>query len=64
MAHYEKRSVPRFYTVDEIANRLVVSERTVRRWVDDGLLIAHTIGGVVRVAESDLVAFLKAHRNG
>jgi excisionase family DNA binding protein len=52
-----------FFTVAEVAERLDVSIRTVRRWIQDGLLIVHRINGVVRISESDLLAFLTTHRD-
>jgi excisionase family DNA binding protein len=53
-----------FFTIAEVAERVRVSTRTVRRWIEDGHLVAHRIGGVVRIAESDLRAFLALHRDG
>jgi excisionase family DNA binding protein len=53
-----------FFTIAEVAQDLNVSERTVRRWIEDGKLVAHRIGGVVRIAETDLRAFLALHRQG
>jgi excisionase family DNA binding protein len=54
----------KFFTIAEVAERLRVSTRTVRRWIESGDLIAHRRGGIVRVAESDLRAFLAVHREG
>jgi excisionase family DNA binding protein len=54
----------RFFTISEVAERLHVSARTVRRWIEAGDLIAHRIGGIVRIAEGDLLAFLALHREG
>jgi excisionase family DNA binding protein len=51
-----------FFTVAEIADRVAVSTRTVRRWVDRRKLVAHHIGGLVRIAKSDLETFLARHR--
>jgi excisionase family DNA binding protein len=53
-----------FYTVDDVADSLSVSPRSVHRWIDSKELIAHRFGRAVRVAESDLVAFLDAHQKG
>ena len=50
--------IPHFYTVLEIAKHLKVSERQVRRWIAKGELVAHRLGRSVRVARSDLDAFL------
>lgn len=53
---------PKFYTIGAVAEMLDVSVRTVRRWSVRGELIAHQIGGVVRIAEADLENFLARHR--
>ena len=54
----------RFFTITEVAERVSVATRTVRRWIEAGALVAHRICGVVRIAESDLRAFLALHREG
>jgi excisionase family DNA binding protein len=54
----------RFFTVAEIAERLRVSTRTVRRWIETFELVSHRFGRAVRIAESDLNAFLAIHRDG
>jgi excisionase family DNA binding protein len=51
------------FKIAEVAELLSVSTRTVRRWIDDGLLIAHRIRGVILIAENDLRAFLALHRD-
>ena len=53
---------PKFYNVEQIADSVDVSTRTVRRWIDKGLLVAHRINGLVRISETDFLAFLTAHR--
>ena len=58
-----QRAAPmNFFTVAEVAERLEVSTRTVRRWIKSGQLVAHRIRGVVRIARADLDAFLHRHR--
>jgi excisionase family DNA binding protein len=52
----------KFFTIAEVADRLDVATRTVRRWIKSGELVVHRIGGVVRIAEGDLRAFLALHR--
>jgi excisionase family DNA binding protein len=54
---------PRFFTISDIANRLDLSSRTVRRWIDDRLLVAHRIRGVVRISEADFAAFIAGQRD-
>jgi excisionase family DNA binding protein len=53
----------KFFTIAEVAERLRVATRTIRRWVKNGDLIAHRHGGVVRISDGDLRAFLAAHRD-
>jgi excisionase family DNA binding protein len=50
-------------TVEEVARRLAVATRTVRRLIDRGELIAHRMGRVVRVSEDDLEQFIRGLRN-
>jgi excisionase family DNA binding protein len=52
----------RFFTIAEVAERLHVATRTVRRWIKDDDLVVHRVGGVVRIAERDLRSFLALHR--
>ena len=55
------KSLARFYTVAQVANMLAVSQRSVRRWISAGELLAHRFGRQVRISEIDLRAFL-AHK--
>lgn len=43
-----------FLTVRDVAERLKVSQRTVRRWIDQGYLQAIKIGRTVRISEEEL----------
>ena len=56
------RSLTRFYTIAEVADLLVVSTRTVRRWIARGELLAHKFGRQVRISEIDLRAFVQGGR--
>jgi excisionase family DNA binding protein len=58
------RDDQKFFTIAEVAECLHVSTRTVRRWIRSGDLVAHRVGGVVRIAERDLLTFLALHRGG
>lgn len=51
-----------FFTIPEVADHLNVCERTVRRWIDSGVLPAHVLGRLVRISQADLAAFLAARR--
>ena len=50
----------RFYTIQEVADRLSVSTRTVRRWIADYELVTHYFGRSLRIGESDLNDFVGA----
>jgi excisionase family DNA binding protein len=54
----------KFFTIAEVAERLHVDARTVRRWIKANQLVVHRVGGVVRISERDLRAFLALHREG
>ena len=53
---------PEFFTIDEVANSLKVSSRTIRRWIDCGELAAHKLGASVRISRQDLAAFTALRR--
>jgi excisionase family DNA binding protein len=59
---YTGISVPKAYSIKTIAEALDVSPRTVRRWIATRKLIAHQIGGVVRITDADFRAFLALNR--
>ncbi|QXC52860.1 helix-turn-helix domain-containing protein (plasmid) [Agrobacterium salinitolerans] len=50
-----------YQTVQEIADRLKVSEATVRHWIKDGSLRAIDIGKGWRISDADLQDFLRRH---
>jgi excisionase family DNA binding protein len=56
------RDLPKYFTIEAIAQALDVSTRTVRRWIANDELTAHKVHQVVRIAEADLRAFLAEHR--
>ena len=58
------REAIKFFTIDEVAESLRVSTRTVRRWIDRGDLVAHHFGVAVRISDTDLRAFLALRRDG
>jgi excisionase family DNA binding protein len=57
------KSKMKFCTIKEIAQYIGASTRTVRRWIDRGLLVTHRINGLVRISEADFQAFLAIHRD-
>lgn len=54
----------KFYTTFEVADILKVTERTIRKWINEGKLEAARLGGTktVRVSGDDLNRFLNANR--
>jgi excisionase family DNA binding protein len=50
-------------TIDETAEILCVSARTVRRLVSSGELTAHKFRRLVRISDSAIAAFLAANSN-
>ena len=48
---------------DDIAEYLVISKRTVLRWIEHGSLPAYRIGGVTRIGRDDFNRFLKQHKS-
>jgi excisionase family DNA binding protein len=58
-------AVERFVTVATAAELLAVCDKTVRRWLQTEKLASHKFGGLIRVAEGDLRAFIvRARRAG
>ena len=53
---------PPLQSISTIAQRLDVSEKSVRRYIERGLLRAYKIGGQIRISEEDLLAFLASCR--
>lgn len=53
----------RFYTVDQVADSLGVSTRTVWRLIDSGDLVVHRIAGSVRISGADLGAYINQCRD-
>lgn len=56
------KPMTRFYTVAQVANLLAVSQRSVRRWIAQGQLLAHKFGRQVRISEIDLRTFVEGAR--
>lgn len=45
-------------TIKEVANRLSVSERTIRNWIVQGKLKAYRFGRAYKVNDEDLTLFI------
>jgi excisionase family DNA binding protein len=56
------KSMTRFYTIAQVADLLVVSTRSVRRWIAAGELLAHKFGRQVRISEIELRGFVECRR--
>jgi excisionase family DNA binding protein len=53
----------RLWTVNEVADYFKVSNRTVYRWISEGLLPVIRIGGhTTRIRQEDLETFINANR--
>jgi excisionase family DNA binding protein len=52
-----------FFTIADVAERLNVCERTVRRWIKSRALPVHRIGSLVRIEEADFATFLALRRD-
>ena len=57
-------SLPLLLTIQEVADRLRVNEKTVRRWIDTQELPAFKLGRQWRISEQDLRRFLQLRRHG
>jgi len=53
-----------FHTIAQTADQLQVSQRTIRRWIDCGELIAHRFGRQFRISQADLDTFTRLRRQG
>jgi excisionase family DNA binding protein len=63
MKSERSKSPAKLFTIEEIAECVGVCDRTVRRWIERELLVAHRFNGLVRISEADFQAFLAAHRD-
>ena len=55
--------MPRLLVVTDVADRLNVSIKSVRRWITCNELHSHRFRQVVRVSEDDLAAFISKNRS-
>lgn len=49
-------------TIPDVARILKMSEKSVRRYIKSGELIAYEIGGKYRISRANLDDFLRRHR--
>jgi excisionase family DNA binding protein len=64
MSDHRNDDLPRLRTIREAAERLKVSTRSIRRWIDLGEIPVFRLGRAVRISEEDLQAFLNRNRWG
>ena len=57
------QSLTKLRTIDETAELLSVSKRTVQRLIELGALRAHRLGRSVRISDADIAALLAANRS-
>lgn len=51
-----------FHTIQEVAERLNVSPKSVRRWISQGTLKVHRFNKLVRISDTDLAEFIESSR--
>ncbi len=51
-----------FYTIKELAERLKVSEKSIRRLIKQKRIIAHQFGRLWRISVADALTFERANR--
>ena len=61
--HGPRQPFGRLRTIDETAEILNVSSRTVRRLIDSGTLPVHRFGRSVRVSDPDIAQLMAASRD-
>lgn len=59
----ERKSDPSFFTERTLADRLAVSDRTVRNWIRRGDLPSYKFGAARRIDPADVKRFLDRHRD-
>ena len=56
------RTFPALLTIEQTAEHLQVSTKTVRRWIETGDLVAHRFGRQWRISDIDLHIFIRMRR--
>jgi len=51
-----------FYDINEVADKLEVSTRTVRRYISNGELEVYKIGNKIKVRPEDLESFVESRK--
>lgn len=63
MGGMERKPDPNFFTERTLADRLAVSDRTVRNWIRRGDLLSYKFGSARRIDPADVKRFLDRHRD-
>jgi DNA (cytosine-5)-methyltransferase 1 len=50
-----------YFSIEQVSNKLNLSQKTIRRHIASGRLNSYKIGGVYRINETDVETFLKAN---
>lgn len=56
------QGVPALFTVDQVAEKLGVSTKQVRRLIESRELSHHRIGRLIRISDVDLMTFIRLRR--
>jgi excisionase family DNA binding protein len=54
--------LPRLFSIAKVATQLDVSQKTVRRLIDQRQLPVCRVGRLMRISEADLIAFIARSR--
>jgi excisionase family DNA binding protein len=57
-----RRDMPRFFSVQAVAQHLGLSPKSVRRFIASGDLTAHRIGQQLRISDEDFRTFVASRR--
>ncbi len=60
----DPRTIDPLLTIGQTADVCQVSDKTIRRWIERGELVAHRLGRQWRIAQKDFDTFLKLRRCG
>ena len=57
----QQDEIPEFITISDAAEKLGVSERTMIRWVQNGILPVFKIKNITRITRKDFRNFIKSN---
>jgi len=55
-------TLPPLLTIEQTAKHVQVSDKTIRRWIKAGDLVAHRFGRQWRISSADLQTFIRMRR--